>query len=55
MLIKQSANWIFPLNLPDFTSGKILSSPGKFQSFLPDDITIGRGTRLMDVSVTWPT
>ena len=36
-----------------FSSGKLLSSLGKFRSFGPYDITIGRGTRFMDVSVTY--
>ena len=46
------ANRIFPSNSPDFFLRKIRSSPGKFRSLGPYDITIGRGTRFMDVSVT---
>ena len=44
----------FPRIRRIFPSGNIWSNPGKFRSFGPYHITIGRVTRFMDVSVTDP-
>ena len=43
---------LFPSKFAGFSERKIRSNPGKFRSFWPYDITIGQGTRFMDVSVT---